>query len=79
MRIVYYILLYFRKPFFMISHFLSTILVMAAIVGYFTSYLSKSYAIGAFVGSIVLFLLRQFYDEILVKINPTGHPTSFDN
>ena len=79
MRVVYYILLYLRKPFFMLSHFLSTLLIIAAIAGYFTSYISTPYAIGCFVGSVILFLFRQFYDELIVKVNPTGNPISFDN
>ena len=69
---IFYFMLYLRKPFFMCAKFLSFLVLLSALALLFFmhSYLSGSTLLAV---SFVTFLLRQFYDQILLKINPTNN------
>lgn len=70
--ILFYPMLFVRKPFILLSKFIGIILIfvftMASIFGG-VSWTLKLFAIGL---AFALFLLRHFYDVILLNLNPTN-------
>ena len=70
--ILFYPMLFVRKPFMLLSKFIGIILIfaftMASIFGG-VPWTLKLFTLGL---AFALFLLRHFYDIILLKLNPTN-------
>ncbi len=70
--IIFYPMLFVRKPFIFLSKFIGIIMIfmfiMANILGG-VSWTLKLFTLGL---AFALFLLRHFYDVILLNLNPTN-------
>lgn len=70
--IIFYPMLFVRKPFMFISKFIGIILIFVSIVASIfvgVPWTLKLFALGL---AFALFLLRHFYDVILLNLNPTN-------
>ena len=69
--VTFYIMLYLRKIFFRLSKLINFLLILP---GLFLLFVTHQYGMGITLVllSFGIFMVRNFYDHILLKINPTG-------
>ena len=74
--IIFYPMMWLRVPFLMLGKFLAGIFLLGGILFLFIGSGvegATGLIVTCFVLSFVFFLLNIFYDQILLKLNPTGN------
>ncbi|WP_150467204.1 hypothetical protein [Francisella sp. SYW-9] len=69
MSIIFYLMMFFRKPFLLIGKFIGGIFFIGFLIAIFSGPTKMVFIFLIF--SFIFFMLCYFYDMILLKINPT--------
>ena len=69
--IIFYPMLFFRRLFMIIAKFFGIIFFLAFLLSFAVDWIHWEAKIITISVSFSFFLLRQFYDSILLKLNPT--------
>jgi hypothetical protein len=72
--ILFYPLLMIRRPVLLVGKVLAWVLVLGGVLPLMTGKASEvwGFSLGGILSGVLLFVLCQFYDELLLRLNPTG-------